>query len=340
MMPIRDQEMIHINSSPEAPPPRIRILDARSREVETVRIGDRLTFRIEIPEDSKLSPLARRGKFESAQLLTVIIFQLHTVFSLEAVSPWQKTPRAHSKLSMMMGKLKDSWQKRSKFRSNFESNLFRIYRITLKKLRRETMSSHLPFFHPILDAPSTTVFSLVSHQTMATLSNPSMRLSVSPRATASSSSVTLNIVSDLVNRRCVNGDAIAWSHGAERNVRWIMRHQAMKMRWRFHKKFSFSISAMKIIATFWEVTQVLISVKVSIHSHNFLLYTFSLINNLVSCFHSLLSLDKTVTIIEPCPTKTSVLALAVTCALMVFIYLSTLFCYYTKKWMQPPKMMP
>lgn len=53
MMPIRDQEMIHINSSPEAPPPRIRILDARNREVETVRIGDRLTFRIEIPEDSE-----------------------------------------------------------------------------------------------------------------------------------------------------------------------------------------------------------------------------------------------------------------------------------------------
>lgn len=48
-----DPEMIHINSSPEAPPPRIRILDSRAREVETVRIGDRLTFRIEIPEDSK-----------------------------------------------------------------------------------------------------------------------------------------------------------------------------------------------------------------------------------------------------------------------------------------------
>lgn len=48
-----DPEMIHINSSPEAPPPRIRILDTRAREVETVRIGDRLTFRIEIPEDSK-----------------------------------------------------------------------------------------------------------------------------------------------------------------------------------------------------------------------------------------------------------------------------------------------
>lgn len=47
--------MIHINSSPEAPPPRIRILDARNREVETVRIGDRLTFRIEIPEDSNIN---------------------------------------------------------------------------------------------------------------------------------------------------------------------------------------------------------------------------------------------------------------------------------------------
>lgn len=53
MMPIRDPEMISITSAPEAPPPRIRILDSRNREVETVRIGDKLTFRIEIPEDSK-----------------------------------------------------------------------------------------------------------------------------------------------------------------------------------------------------------------------------------------------------------------------------------------------
>lgn len=201
-----------------------------------------------------------------------------------------------------------------------------------------------------LDAPSTTVFSLVSHQTMATLSNLSMRLSVSPKATASSSSVTLNIVSDLVNQRCVNGDAIAWSHGAERNVRWIMRQTTMKMRWRFHKRFSFSILAMKIIATSCEVTQALISVKVSIpiYDNNFLRCDFWFLfyqhefnlTFLISCLHSPILSDKTVTIIEPCPTKTSVLALAVTCALMVFIYLSTLFCYYTKKWMQPPKMMP
>lgn len=60
MMPIRDPEMISITSAPEAPPPRIRILDSRSREVETVRIGDKLTFRIEIPEDSEFLSSLRR----------------------------------------------------------------------------------------------------------------------------------------------------------------------------------------------------------------------------------------------------------------------------------------
>ena len=45
--------MISITSAPEAPPPRIRILDPEGKDVETVRIGDRLSFRIEIPEDSK-----------------------------------------------------------------------------------------------------------------------------------------------------------------------------------------------------------------------------------------------------------------------------------------------
>ena len=46
--------MISITSAPEAPPPRIRILDpATGGDVETVRIGDRLVFRIEIPGNSK-----------------------------------------------------------------------------------------------------------------------------------------------------------------------------------------------------------------------------------------------------------------------------------------------
>ncbi|KAK9875154.1 hypothetical protein WA026_005945 [Henosepilachna vigintioctopunctata] len=47
--------------------------------------------------------------------------------------------------------------------------------------------------------------------------------------------------------------------------------------------------------------------------------------------------DKTVTIMEPCPTKTSVLALGVTCALLVLLYISTLFAYYMKKWLNPGK---
>lgn len=48
--------------------------------------------------------------------------------------------------------------------------------------------------------------------------------------------------------------------------------------------------------------------------------------------------DKTVTIVEPCPTKTSVLALGVTCALLVLLYTSTVFCCYMKKWSAPGKL--
>ncbi|ODM98215.1 Cuticlin-1 [Orchesella cincta] len=59
MMPIRDPDTISITSAPEAPPPKIRILDAFSKEVETVRIGDRLTFRIEIPNNTPYGIFAR-----------------------------------------------------------------------------------------------------------------------------------------------------------------------------------------------------------------------------------------------------------------------------------------
>jgi len=59
MMPIRDPDMISITSAPEAPAPRIRILDARQKEVETVRIGDRLTFKIEIPDKTPYGIFAR-----------------------------------------------------------------------------------------------------------------------------------------------------------------------------------------------------------------------------------------------------------------------------------------
>lgn len=46
--------------------------------------------------------------------------------------------------------------------------------------------------------------------------------------------------------------------------------------------------------------------------------------------------DRTVTIVEPCPSKTSVLALGVTCALLVLLYISTFFCFSMKRWLAPP----
>lgn len=102
MMPIRDPEMIHINSSPEAPPPRIRILDTRAREVETVRIGDRLTFRIEIPEDSKCSFLPFSIQ-NIVKLYEKTSFQLLMVYLHDLALPWLRIQRAPSKSSMMMG---------------------------------------------------------------------------------------------------------------------------------------------------------------------------------------------------------------------------------------------
>lgn len=59
MMPIRDPDMISITSAPEAPAPRISISDSRGNEVETVRIGDRLTFKIEIPDKTPYGIFAR-----------------------------------------------------------------------------------------------------------------------------------------------------------------------------------------------------------------------------------------------------------------------------------------
>lgn len=46
--------------------------------------------------------------------------------------------------------------------------------------------------------------------------------------------------------------------------------------------------------------------------------------------------DRTVTIMEPCPSKGSVLALGVTCALLVLLYVSTFFCFSVRRWLAPP----
>ncbi|KAG1688210.1 General transcription factor 3C polypeptide 5 [Nymphon striatum] len=59
MMPVRDPDSMYITSAPEAPMPRIIILSANGREASTVRIGDRLTFRIEIPDNTPYGIFAR-----------------------------------------------------------------------------------------------------------------------------------------------------------------------------------------------------------------------------------------------------------------------------------------
>ncbi|CAN7993009.1 unnamed protein product, partial [Ixodes hexagonus] len=59
MMPVRDPDTTQITASPEAPLPKIIIFGVDGREASTVRIGDRLTFRIEIPETTPYGIFAR-----------------------------------------------------------------------------------------------------------------------------------------------------------------------------------------------------------------------------------------------------------------------------------------
>ncbi|CAG2104687.1 unnamed protein product, partial [Medioppia subpectinata] len=55
----RDPDTLQITSSPEAPLPKIVIFGTDGREASTVRIGDRLSFRIEIPELTPYGIFAR-----------------------------------------------------------------------------------------------------------------------------------------------------------------------------------------------------------------------------------------------------------------------------------------
>lgn len=55
----RNQETISITASSDAPLPKISILNLDGKEASTVRIGDRLTFRIEIPDNTPYGIFAR-----------------------------------------------------------------------------------------------------------------------------------------------------------------------------------------------------------------------------------------------------------------------------------------
>ncbi|XP_052889815.1 uncharacterized protein LOC128298118 [Anopheles moucheti] len=239
MLPIRDPEMIHINSSPEAPPPRIRILDARAREVETVRIGDRLTFRIEIPEDTPYGIFARS--------CVAMAKDSKSTFQIIDDDGCPVDPSIFPAFTQDGNALQSIYEA---FR--FTESYGVIFQCNVKYC-----------LGPCEPA-------------VCEWGRDSVESWGRKRRSVTSSNDTVEEEEDMN----ISQEILVLDFGDEKN-RDFLRSEA---------------------------------------STDF-------------------GRDKTVTIIEPCPTKTSVLALAVTCALMVLVYLSTLFCYYMKKWMQPHKVM-
>ncbi|KAJ8888659.1 hypothetical protein PR048_008151, partial [Dryococelus australis] len=211
MMPIRDPEMISITSAPEAPPPRIRIVDSRGHEVETVRIGDKLTFRIEIPEDTPYGIFAR---------------------SCVAMA-------------------KDS-------KSTFQ---------IIDDEGCPVDPTIFPAFTPDGNALQSVYEAFRFTESYGVIFQCNVKYCLGPCEPA---------VCD-------------WGH--ESIESWGRRKR--------------SVAANETTEAEEDMTL----------SQEIL----------------------TVTIMEQCPTKTSVMALGVTCALMVLIYISTIFCYYMKKWLSPRK---
>ncbi|XP_055550528.1 uncharacterized protein LOC129733015 [Wyeomyia smithii] len=241
MLPIRDPEMIHINSSPEAPPPRIRILDARSREVETVRIGDRLTFRIEIPEDTPYGIFARS--------CVAMAKDSKSTFQIIDDDGCPVDPSIFPAFTQDGNALQSIYEA---FR--FTESYGVIFQCNVKYCLGPCEPAVCEWGRDSVESWGRKRRSLTRNETGA----------------GEEEEEDMNISQEI----------LVLDFGDEKN-RDFLRSEAST---EYGK-------------------------------------------------------DKTVTIIEPCPTKTSVLALAVTCSLMVLVYLSTLFCYYMKKWIQPHKIM-
>uniref|UniRef100_A0A1I8NPE1 ZP domain-containing protein n=1 Tax=Stomoxys calcitrans TaxID=35570 RepID=A0A1I8NPE1_STOCA len=236
MMPIRDPEMIHINSSPEAPPPRIRILDTRQREVETVRIGDRLNFRIEIPEDTPYGIFARS--------CVAMAKDARTSFKIIDDDGCPTDPTIFPGFTADGNALQSTYEA---FR--FTESYGVIFQCNVKYCLGPC-------------EPAVCEWNMESFESLGRRRRRS---------------VESNDTKEADEDMNISQEILVLDFGDEKRE--------------FFK---------------------------SDPSTDF-------------------AKDKTVTIIEPCPTKTSVLALAVTCALMILLYISTLFVYYMKKWMQPHK---
>ncbi|KAB0800871.1 hypothetical protein PPYR_05225 [Photinus pyralis] len=238
MMPIRDPEMISITSAPEAPPPRIRILDSRSREVETVRIGDKLTFRIEIPEDTPYGIFARS--------CVAMAKDSKSTFQIIDDEGCPVDP------SIFPGFTPDG---------NSLQSVYEAFRFT---------------------------------ESYGVIFQCNVKYCLGPCEPA----------------------VCEW--GRDSVESWGRRKRSVKNNGtEEEKEEDMTLSQEILVLDFGDDKQAEF-LKNELSSTEF-------------------GKDKTVTIIEPCPTKTSVLALGVTCALLVLLYLTTIFCYYMKKWLSPSK---
>ncbi|XP_008473743.1 uncharacterized protein LOC103510819 [Diaphorina citri] len=239
MMPIRDPEMISITSAPEAPPPRIRILDTKSREVETVRIGDKLTFRIEIPEETP-----------------------YGIFARSCVA--------------MAKDSKSTFQIIDDEGCPVDPNIF-------------------PSFTPDGNALQSVYEAFRFTESYGVIFQCNVKYCLGPCEPA----------------------VCEW--GRESVESWGKRRRRSVAN-DTESSDDMTLSQEILVLDFGDDKQ-----------SQFLKSNEALFNEFTK--------DKTVTIVEPCPTKTSILALGVTCCLLILIYVSTIFCYYIKKWMTPRKVM-
>ncbi|KAK0159676.1 hypothetical protein PV327_010769 [Microctonus hyperodae] len=239
MMPVRDPEMISITSAPEAPPPKIRILDSKDREVETVRIGDKLTFRIEIPEDTPYGIFARS--------CVAMAKDSRSTFQIIDDDGCPVDPSIFPNFNMDGNALQSVYEA---FR--FTESYGVIFQCNVKYCL----------------GPCEPAACEVDHDTVE-----------------------------------------SWGKRKRRNVANDTEEKSKDM----------TLSQEILVLDFGDEKQ-------SEYLKNDASIDFN-------------EADKTVTIVEPCPSKISVLALGVTCALLLLLYIVTVCCYYMKKWLAPRKMM-
>ncbi|XP_066586313.1 uncharacterized protein tyn [Prorops nasuta] len=239
MMPIRDPDTISITSAPEAPPPRIRILDNRQREVETVRIGDRLTFRIEIPEDTPYGIFARS--------CVAMAKDSKSTFQIIDDEGCPVDPSIFPSFTTD---------------GNALQSIYEAFRFT---------------------------------ESYGVIFQCNVKYCLGPCEPAV----------------CEWGRESVESWGKRR------RRSLANSTSNEEKAEDMTLSQEILVLDFGDEKQ-----------SDFLKSDASIDFN---------DAEKTVTIMEPCPTKTSVLVLGVTCALLLLIYISTILCYYMKKWLTTPR---